>query len=490
MKKVLSVLLCFAMAATLFSVVSAAASAGSVSMKLGDVKTTAGHFVDVPLTVTQNDGILTYLIEIHFDTSKLEFVSARQVDDGFDVVINTQKLDKGIVRVVGSSATVFDVTSIGVFDIFTFKAKAGVEGAVAITANLPDADSNLNQNCRNVDLTVEDGSVEIHPVGDVNGDWNVNAKDTLLLEKELTRIVTEGIDFALADVNGDGGVNAKDWLQVRRIVAEMPLDPVHSGFGGSTSMALGCVDATAGSIVEVPLNLNATDGIIACLFEVSFDSEKLHFVKALGSDDFNCLCNSQKADDGTLTLFLGAKQIADVTKIGTIVTLTFEAAGEVGEVVDLTATLLDAESNINVLGDNVYLKLADGSVRIAEEVTDPSTTEATGTEATGTEATATETTATEATATETTATETTATETTATETSATLSSIIGNVNGDGDINMKDVLVLRKFVASITVEIDLVAADVNGDGAVNMKDVLMMRKFVAGIITEFVTVPKL
>ncbi len=59
--------------------------------------------------------------------------------------------------------------------------------------------------------------------------------------------------------------------------------------------------------------------------------------------------------------------------------------------------------------------------------------------------------------------------------------MIGDVNGDSVVNMKDVLNLRKSLAGIDVDVDEVAADVNSDGAVNMKDVLVLRKYLAGII---------
>ena len=55
----------------------------------------------------------------------------------------------------------------------------------------------------------------------------------------------------------------------------------------------------------------------------------------------------------------------------------------------------------------------------------------------------------------------------------------GDPNGDGTVNMKDALVLRKYLAGWTVEGDEAALDVNGDGAVNMKDALLLRKFLAG-----------
>ena len=66
----------------------------------------------------------------------------------------------------------------------------------------------------------------------------------------------------------------------------------------------------------------------------------------------------------------------------------------------------------------------------------------------------------------------------------TATTTIGDANGDGVVNMKDVLAVRKFVAGIAVGgFNEAAAVVNKDGAVNMKDVLMVRKFIAGLVTE-------
>ena len=57
---------------------------------------------------------------------------------------------------------------------------------------------------------------------------------------------------------------------------------------------------------------------------------------------------------------------------------------------------------------------------------------------------------------------------------------LGDANGDGEVNMKDVLLVRKYMAGSAVEMDMLAADATDDGAVNMKDVLAIRKHVAGI----------
>ncbi len=72
---------------------------------------------------------------------------------------------------------------------------------------------------------------------------------------------------------------------------------------------------------------------------------------------------------------------------------------------------------------------------------------------------------------------------TKTEPTQTVDEIYGDANGDGAVNMKDVLALRKYLADMTDDIHLEASDVNVDGPVNMKDVLMLRKFLANIIDK-------
>ena len=55
----------------------------------------------------------------------------------------------------------------------------------------------------------------------------------------------------------------------------------------------------------------------------------------------------------------------------------------------------------------------------------------------------------------------------------------GDANGDGTVNMKDSLLLRKHLAGWPVEAEVSALDVNGDDVVNMKDALHLRKYLAG-----------
>ena len=62
--------------------------------------------------------------------------------------------------------------------------------------------------------------------------------------------------------------------------------------------------------------------------------------------------------------------------------------------------------------------------------------------------------------------------------------VLGDANGDSSVDMKDVLIMRKFIAGMNALLNQATADVDGDGQVTMKDVLLIRKFIAGLISSY------
>lgn len=56
--------------------------------------------------------------------------------------------------------------------------------------------------------------------------------------------------------------------------------------------------------------------------------------------------------------------------------------------------------------------------------------------------------------------------------------ILGDVNGDGIVNVKDASAIQKYAAEMTVELNLKLADYNKDGYVNVKDVTDIQKTTA------------
>lgn len=57
--------------------------------------------------------------------------------------------------------------------------------------------------------------------------------------------------------------------------------------------------------------------------------------------------------------------------------------------------------------------------------------------------------------------------------------VAGDVNSDGDIRLLDVILLRKYIANNSGEVNVKAADMNGDGKISLMDVIMLRRAIAG-----------
>ncbi len=59
--------------------------------------------------------------------------------------------------------------------------------------------------------------------------------------------------------------------------------------------------------------------------------------------------------------------------------------------------------------------------------------------------------------------------------------VFGDINEDGTVNMKDIVLLQQYMNSWEVEIDSNIADVNHDMVVNMKDIVMLQQYMNNII---------
>ena len=124
------------------------------------------------------------------------------------------------------------------------------------------------------------------------------------------------------------------------------------------------------------------------------------------------------------------------------------------------------------------------STTTTSTTTTSTTTTSTTTTSTTTTTTTTTTTSTTTTSTTTTTTTTTTTSTTTTSTTTTTTDkpdkTPGDANGDGSVALKDVVLIRRFIAGgWNVSLDISVADVNDDGTVNLKDVVLIRRFIAG-----------
>ncbi len=64
--------------------------------------------------------------------------------------------------------------------------------------------------------------------------------------------------------------------------------------------------------------------------------------------------------------------------------------------------------------------------------------------------------------------------------------LFGDVNRDGDVNMKDYTALQKYLNHWDIDIEVPSADLNRDGNINMRDYTLMQKYLNGWPTDIET----
>ena len=57
--------------------------------------------------------------------------------------------------------------------------------------------------------------------------------------------------------------------------------------------------------------------------------------------------------------------------------------------------------------------------------------------------------------------------------------MLGDINGDGEVNNKDIALLMQHINGWNVEIDLTVADVKFDGKINNKDIVILTRYING-----------
>ena len=174
--------------------------------------------------------------------------------------------------------------------------------------------------------------------------------------------------------------------------------------------------------VALPVTLSDNQGINSIKLTLDFNRDALELISVENGEVFFELEDVNVSAENPIIML--TNELKDTTVDGMVVTLNFKVKEEasLGEYpVTLTYREVDV---INVNSEEIPLKIINGKITVVD-------------------------------------------------------TIAGDSNGDGVINMKDSLLLRKHLAGWSVEADEPALDVNGDGDVNMKDALLLRKYLAG-----------
>ena len=172
-----------------------------------------------------------------------------------------------------------------------------------------------------------------------------------------------------------------------------------------------------GTEITIPVSLSANPGISYTRMRVSYDHSLL---ECLGVEDGSLTGWSLYSSSGILQWESG--NLTDNTASGTILTLRFRIQ-ETAEDGDTTVTLTVIEA-FNIAEQEILLEGGSATVTVS-------------------------------------------------------SRLPGDSNGDDQVDIRDLVRLRKHLAEEHVDINLLNADVTGDGKVNGADLLRLRKYLAG-----------
>ncbi|MBQ4578552.1 MAG: hypothetical protein IJA84_05755 [Clostridia bacterium] len=311
----------------------------TLSARLGDT-------VTVPVTLTNNPGLITAKITLNFDDTRLQLVSAEDTGLLAGGVFGDTMVSPYVLTWEKGDQTA-DNTENGILANLTFKVLEGAAvGTAALTAEVSDTG---NTAMESVALSVTDGAVNVTDYfpGDVNSDGVVELLDVTVLRRFIAGWTGVTVDEAAADVNGDGEIGLDDAVILRRHLAgwpgyELPYVPAQTAAVMLLSndlpvFSVNDVVGRQGDIVTVEITLESNPGIVAGGVEVVYDTDKLHLIHAVDTGLLPGALFGNVVDQIPYRLTWEDGTAADTTACGVVARLTFEIWEEGVHEVDLTA---------------------------------------------------------------------------------------------------------------------------------------------------------
>lgn len=316
------------------------------SVLLPTLSARPGDTVTVPVTLTNNPGLITAKITLTFDDTRLQLVSAE--DTGLlagGVFGDTMVSPYALTWEKGDQTA--DNTENGILANLTFKVLDGAAvGTAALTAEVSDTG---NTAMESVALSVTDGAVNVTDYfpGDVNSDGTVELLDVTVLRRFIAGWTGVTVDQAAADLNGDGEIGLDDAVILRRHLAgwpgyELPYVSVQTAAVMLLSddlpvFSVNDVVGRPGDLVTVEITLESNPGIVAGGVEVAYDTDKLHLRHAVDTELLPGALFGNVVDQIPYRLTWEDGTAADTTACGVVARLTFEILAKGVHEVSLTA---------------------------------------------------------------------------------------------------------------------------------------------------------
>jgi len=316
------------------------------SVLLPTLSARPGDTVTVPVTLTNNPGLITAKITLTFDDTRLQLVSAE--DTGLlagGVFGDTMASPYALTWEKGDQTA--DNTENGILANLTFKVLAdAATGTAALTAQVSDTG---NSAMESVALTVTDGAVNVTDYfpGDVNSDGTVELLDVTVLRRFIAGWSGVTVDEAAADLSGDGMIGLDDAVILRRYLAgwpgyELPYVPAQTAavMQLSDDLPVFSVSDVIGQqrdFVTVEITLESNPGIVAGGVEVLYDAKYLRLTNAVDTGLLPGAVFGNTMEQMPYRLTWEAGTDADTTACGVVARLTFEILAEGRHEVSLTA---------------------------------------------------------------------------------------------------------------------------------------------------------
>ena len=161
MKKIFSIIISVLIILFSFSIISFATD--TVTLSLQNETVYAGDEFTVNLFISDNSKVSGAVIDINYDKSKLEFVSAKEgaiLDTKASISIRNINNDKSYVRFVymanGSS-----VTAEGILFSVTFKVRDTAEGTTDLKITIPSPADFVSENIEKIPYSVRNSTITI-----------------------------------------------------------------------------------------------------------------------------------------------------------------------------------------------------------------------------------------------------------------------------------------------------------------------------------------
>ena len=185
---------------------------------------------------------------------------------------------------------------------------------------------------------------------------------------------------------------------------------------------------TAGDKITLPITMQNNPGLVAVTFSVDYDTDILELIGAEAATDVFPSGSGTMSNDLSQCpfniLFEDGATHTNYVENGTLVTLTFRAKkdAQLGET--LISLAVDTESTFNVDMNDVSFETVGSSITVLQKIP-------------------------------------------------------GDVNHDSEVNLKDAVLIRRWLAGWDVVIDEFLADVDDDQTITLMDTVLVTRYLAG-----------